>query len=136
MHKAPRTPSRTASIGKAELEVLLFIHEHHPATVRQVADHFAKSRGLVRSPPCLNVMARLCKKGFLARKKNVGVFYYSPKIHRGKLLRDLVGNFVREMLGGSVTPFVAYLAERRSPMNSSPSSKKSWRSTGQRQEKP
>lgn len=88
----------------------MFIHEHHPASVRQVADHFAKSRGLVRTT-ALNVMTRLCKKGFLVRKKIEGLFYYSPKVQRTALLRDLVGNFVREMLGGSVSPFVAYLAE-------------------------
>ena len=102
-------PPRNATIGKAELEVLTFIHHHHPATVRQVADHFAQSRGLVRTT-ALNVMTRLCKKGFLARKKTDGIFFYSPKIPEQKLLRDLVGDFIHQMLGGSVAPFLAYLA--------------------------
>jgi len=103
-------PSSSATIGRAELEVLTFIHDHHPATLRQVADHFAQSRGLVRTT-ALNVMTRLCKKGFLVRKKIDGVFLYSPKIPQQKLLRDLVGDFIQQMLGGSVDPFLAYLAD-------------------------
>jgi predicted transcriptional regulator len=97
-------------IGKAELEILEFIHQHHPATVRQVADHLAASRGLVRTT-ALNVMNRLVLKGFLVRKKIDGVFQYSPRLARGTLFRNLIRDFVSQTLGGSVSPFVAYLAD-------------------------
>ncbi len=109
MSRSPKS-SRTASIGRAELEILNFICDHHPATVRQVADHLAQSRGLVRTT-ALNVISRLCRKGFLARKKTGGIYFYSPKIPQKKLLRDLVGDFIHQMLGGSLDPFVAYLAD-------------------------
>ncbi len=102
--------SVSATIGKAELEILEFIHGHHPATVRQVADHLAASRGLVRTT-ALNVMNRLVQKGFLVRKKVDGVFEYSPRVARGALFRKLIGDFVAQTLGGSVSPFVAYLAD-------------------------
>ena len=100
---------RAPGIGKGELEVLNFIHEHHPVTVREVADHLARSRGLVRTT-ALNVMSRLVQKGFLTRRQVDGVFQYAPRIARGKMLRDLVRDFVDEALGGSVSPFVAYLS--------------------------
>ncbi|HVT79443.1 MAG TPA: BlaI/MecI/CopY family transcriptional regulator [Phycisphaerae bacterium] len=109
MSKSPRNP-KSPGIGKAELEILEFIHDHHPATVREVADHLAQSRGLVRTT-ALNVMNRLVQKGFLTRKKTDGIFQYSPRLPRGTLFRNLIRDFVSETLGGSVSPFVAYLAD-------------------------
>jgi predicted transcriptional regulator len=109
MSKSPRNP-KSPGIGKAELEILEFIHDHHPATVREVADHLAQSRGLVRTT-ALNVMNRLVQKGFLTRKKTDGIFQYSPRLARGTLFRNLIRDFVSETLGGSVSPFVAYLAD-------------------------
>ena len=98
------------SIGRAELEVLNFVQDHHPVTVREVADHFAHTKGNVRTT-VLNVMQRLVRKGYLSRKKEEGVFRYSPRVAKGQVLRGLVGEFVEKALGGSLSPFVAYLAE-------------------------
>jgi predicted transcriptional regulator len=39
------------------------------------------------------------------------VYRYSPKIPTHNLLRGLVRNFVDTTLGGSVSPFVAFLSE-------------------------
>jgi predicted transcriptional regulator len=58
-------------------------------------------------------MERLRKKGYLRRKKREGVFEYSPTLSRTDLLRNLVRDFVQKTLGGSVSPFVAFLAEER-----------------------
>jgi predicted transcriptional regulator len=96
------------NIGEGELEVLRFIHDHHPVTVREVADHFAARKGHVRTT-ILNVMERLRKKGFLTRKKSGGSFCYSPRERKADLFHSLVDQFVRGSLGGSVSPFVAYL---------------------------
>ena len=109
MRKSSRT-SRVPGIGKGELEILHYIHEHHPATVRQVADHLAQSRGLVRTT-ALNVMNRLMEKGFLTRKRVEGVYQYAPRQAPAKLFRGLIRDFVAQALGGSVAPFVAYLAD-------------------------
>lgn len=102
---------RKSTIGKAELEILRFIHDRSRggATVRDVADHFAKTHGHVRTT-VLNVMTRLWEKGFLARRKVGGVFTYAARESKGELLRRLVRDFVEGALGGSASPFVAYLA--------------------------
>ncbi|HZL36642.1 MAG TPA: BlaI/MecI/CopY family transcriptional regulator [Tepidisphaeraceae bacterium] len=102
--------AREKSIGRAELEVLQFINDRHPATVREVADHFADTRGHVRTT-ALNVMRRLCDKRYLTRRKAGGVYRYKPRLSKGQLLRSLIHNFVAGALGGSLSPFVAYLAE-------------------------
>lgn len=97
-------------IGQAELEVLRFIQENHPATVRQVAEHFSKTKGHVRTT-ILNVMMRLVHKKYLVRRKEDGIYRYSPRQNAAELLRGLVSDFVDRALGGSPSPFVAYLAE-------------------------
>ncbi len=99
-----------ASIGRAELEILRFVTDHHPVTVREVASHAAETKGLARTT-VLTVMERLRRKGCLTRKKVGAVYRYSPKLPKGKLLRDLTEDFVQRVLEGSVSPFVAYLAE-------------------------
>src|SRR5688500_7033169 len=96
------------NIGRAELEVLRYVAEHHPVSVREVAAHAAKTRGHVRTT-VLNVMERLRKKGYLNRRKIDGIFRYAPSVPKSDLFRNLVRDFVEKTLGGSVSPFMAYL---------------------------
>jgi len=103
------TACKEQKVGRAELEVLHYVQEHHPVTVRDVAEQFAETHGLVRTT-ILNVMERLRKKGFLTRRKVEGVFKYEPRIGKADLLRSLVRDFVENTLGGSLSPFAAYLA--------------------------
>ncbi len=105
-----KKPMSLPSIGRAEMDVLHYVIKEHPVTIRQVADHFTKTQGLARTT-ILNVMERLRKKGFLSREEVAGVFHYKPEHAKGDLLRNMVGDFIHRFLGGSVSPFVAYLAE-------------------------
>jgi len=101
---------RPRTIGRAELEILNYIHDHHPASVRQVAEHVSATKGHTRTT-VLNVMARLSRKGYLSRRRIDGVYQYSPRVPKADLLRRLVGEFVDKALGGSLSPFVAYLGQ-------------------------
>ena len=87
-----------------------WVTDHHPVTVRQVADQLGQTKGVVRTT-VLNVMSRLVAKGYLTRKKAQGVFVYEPRVPKAQLLRTLVRDFVDKALGGSVSPFMMYLAE-------------------------
>jgi predicted transcriptional regulator len=70
----------------------------------------SETKGHVRTT-VLNVMTRLVRKRYLVRRKQDGVYVYAPRVPAGQLLRTLVGEFVDKALGGSPSPFVAYLAE-------------------------
>jgi predicted transcriptional regulator len=96
------------NIGRAEMDILRYIADHHPASVRDVAEHLSATKGQVRTT-ALNVMERLRQKGYLKRRRSNGVFQYSPSLPTAELLRSLVREFVHRTLGGSVSPFVAYL---------------------------
>jgi len=94
----------------AEWEVLQYIVEHHPLTVREVAAQFAPTHGYARTT-VLTMMERLREKGYLTRGKVGGVNRYSPSEPKTDLLQGLVRDFVQKALGGSVSPFVAYLGK-------------------------
>lgn len=99
-------------LGEAELEVLRFVSDRDGTTVREAAEHFAAERGLARTT-VLTMMERLRKKGFLTREGGEGGFRYRPSQSKSTMLRGLVGDFVERTLGGSMQPFVAYLAEKK-----------------------
>ena len=104
---------RTAIIGQVELELLRYITEHHPITVREVAEHVARTKGRARTT-VLTEMERLRKKGYLTRCKVDGIYQYSPSMPKEKLMQTLVSDFVEKVLEGSLSPFVTYLSEAES----------------------
>jgi predicted transcriptional regulator len=113
-------PSREP-LGHLELDVLQYVSDHHPISVRDVAAHFAETSGQARTT-LLTVMERLRAKGHLTRRKVAGRHHYTPTVPKAELLSRMVGDFVDEVLGGSVSPFVAYLSQ--SPLLSAEESRK------------
>src|SRR5262245_62029218 len=101
--------ARRKGIGRSELEVLRYVADHHPVTVREVAEHFAATKGQARTT-ALTVMERLRQKGYLTRSQAEGVYQYSPSEPKAELLGHLVRDFVETALGGSLSPFMAYLS--------------------------
>jgi predicted transcriptional regulator len=108
--------SENPTLGEQELELLRFVTDHAPISVRDAAIQYGEPRGLARTT-VLTVMERLRKKGFLVRRRDVRNFEYTPVQGKPQVLRNLVGDFVDKMLGGSLAPFVSYLAESRDLTN-------------------
>jgi predicted transcriptional regulator len=99
------------SIGDQELALLHYLAEHEPASVGEVAAGFGEAHGLARST-VLTMMERLRAKGYLKRRQAQGVYRYSTATGTGEVMRRAVGSFVENTLRGSVSPFVAWMAER------------------------
>ena len=102
---------RLKSIGDQELALLRFIGERGQATVAQAVEGFGRPRGLARST-VLTMMERLRKKGHLSRRQSEGSYQYLTRTTPGAAVRQAVQSFVDKTLGGSIAPFVAYVAER------------------------
>jgi predicted transcriptional regulator len=98
------------SIGDQELALLRYVAEQGGATVGEAAEGFGAPRNLARST-VLTMMERLRAKGYLGRRQAEGVFRYAARKSDGALLHGVVKDFVDRTLGGSVSPFVAYLTE-------------------------
>jgi len=102
---------RTVTTGDREFEFLRWIAQTGTITVGEATETYGTQHGLSRST-VQTMLERLHEKGHLARRRIRGVFHYSSPIGAAELLRQRVGRFVDRALGGSVAPFVAYLAEQ------------------------
>ena len=102
---------RKPSIGRSESDVLRFIAERGGASVTEVGGYLAATKGQTRNT-ALNMMERLRQKGFLNRRKVLGIYCYTASEAKGRIFEGFVEDFVDGILGGSVTPLVAYLGTR------------------------
>ena len=100
----------TERLGELELAVLRYITDRGPTSVGEAAEGFGAPRSLARTT-IQTVMERLRHKGFLVREACTDVFRYAAPKAKEDVLRGLVRYFVQKTLNGSVTPFMAYLAE-------------------------
>ena len=100
-----------SSIGDQELALLRYLAAHEPVSVGEVAAGFGEAHGLARST-VLTMMERLRAKGYLRRRQAQGIYRYSTATGPGEAMRHAVGSFVQNTLRGSVSPFVAWMAER------------------------
>src|SRR5262245_12118026 len=99
--------------GAREFALLTFIADRADrggVTVGEAAEGFGATNGLSRST-VLTMMERLRKKRRLTRRRVSGVFRYTSPRSRGEVLREAVESFVDRTLGGSLSPFVAYLTD-------------------------
>lgn len=92
--------------------MLNYVAEKGPITVREVADTLGVDLG-VGLTTIQQMMDRLRKKGLLERQKASGPFRYRAVREQGEVMQSVIGRFVSETLGGSVSPFVRYLSEAR-----------------------
>ena len=105
------THAKLPQLGEQELELLRFVSDHAPVSVRDAATLFGEPNGLARTT-VLTMMERLRKKDFLVRSHiSGGTYQYSPVVAKSQLMHDLVRNFVERTLGGSLDPLVSYLAD-------------------------
>lgn len=102
--------NKPPTLGDQELALLRYVTDHAPITVREVAEQFGETHSLARTT-ILTMMERLRKKNFLTRRKDEGAFQYLPTVAKTELMQTLVHDFVEKTLGGSLSPFVAYLSE-------------------------
>jgi predicted transcriptional regulator len=99
-------------VGEQELRILKDLVERGPGSVGELHARYGEPLGLARST-VLTMMERLRRKGYLTRRMDQGIYRYETRGGE-QLLSGLVGRFVDKALGGSLSPFAAYLSERAS----------------------
>ncbi len=99
-----------STVGEQELALLRHIADCGAVTVGEAVEAFGSSHGLARST-VLTMMERLRRKGHLSRRLQDGIYRYRARKSSAELLKGAVRRFVERNLGGSVTPFLAYLSE-------------------------
>jgi len=104
------TETTRGTLGDRELALLRWIAERGGATVGEAAESYGEPKGLARST-VLTMMERLRGKRHLERRRVEGVYRYTSPASTRELMRGVVASFVESTLGGSLTPFTAYLAD-------------------------
>ena len=99
-----------ASLGEFEFHVLRLVWQHQPCTERQISDLVMQKRAVARTT-ILKTMQRLQAKGILVRVPGDPPIRFRAAVEENRMVPDLVGGFVERMLGGSLGPLVAYLAD-------------------------
>lgn len=99
-------------IGEAEMRLLSFLAERGATTVREAWEEYGQAQGYVRTT-VQQMMERLRKKELLTRAPGPGGWRYAATSPKAGILKGAVDRFVRESLGGSLSPFVQYLSEAR-----------------------
>lgn len=98
------------TIGEQELALLRHIADRGGLSVAEAVESFGAERNLARST-VLTMMERLRRKGHLGRRLAGGIYRYRATTTSADLLKRAVGRFVERNLGGSLSPFLAYLSE-------------------------
>lgn len=105
------------SLGAQETELIRFISNHQTSlSAKDIVKLFGESHGLARTT-VLTMLERLRKKGYLVRTEIEGIYHYQSPVSKGEFLRDIVQNFVKTTLEGSLSPFVAYLTQEAESIN-------------------
>ena len=99
-----------APVGQ-ELECLTHVAQHGPLSAAAVVEGFGAPRRLARTT-VLTVLERLRRKRLVGRRREGGVYVYRVLQPHDEVLRGTVGQFVERALGGSLSPFAAYLTGR------------------------
>jgi predicted transcriptional regulator len=101
---------KNMGLGDQELKLWRFVAQSGPLSVGEAAERFGAAEGLARST-ILTVMERLRAKRYLVRRREGGVYKYASARPYRDVLKDVVDSFVDTALAGSLSPFVAYLAD-------------------------
>ena len=99
------------TLGDQELALLRYVSEHGPITTGEASTKYGEPNGLARST-VETVLARLYKKGYLARIQSEGVFRYQATMEQQEVMGGLVEQFVEKTLGGSMVPLVSYFVRQ------------------------
>jgi len=97
-------------VGAIELRLLEHCSQTGPTSVREAAESFGRDHEIGLTT-VQQMMERLRKKQLLRRDRVDGIWIYRVVESREKMLKEVVKDFVDRTLGGSLEPFMLYLAD-------------------------
>jgi len=95
-----------------QLEIMQEIWDRGETTVSEVWESLLSQRQVARNT-ILTLMDRLTQKGWLKRRVDSGVHYYSATTARKKTLGNMVNQLIEKAFGGSSEDMVLTLLESR-----------------------
>jgi BlaI family transcriptional regulator, penicillinase repressor len=93
-----------------ELEIMKIIWELGPTTVRDVYETLLKTRKVAYTT-VMTMMKILETKGYLKKSQAERAYVYRPAQPQGKVVGDMVRDFVNRVFNGSAQPLLAHLVK-------------------------
>ena len=110
MGRSETNPPR--SLSDSEWEVMKVLWEHGPLAARDVYAHLSDAQpwaqGTVKT-----LLRRMVQKGWLSYRRVGNSFLYRSAAPRKKGLHSAIKQFSDRVLGGALSPLVAYYAEEK-----------------------
>jgi BlaI family transcriptional regulator, penicillinase repressor len=91
-----------------ELEIMKIVWKLGPTTVRDVYETLLKTRKVAYTT-VMTMMKILETKGYLKKSQAERAYVYRPAQPQGKVVGDMVRDFVNRVFNGSAQPLLAHL---------------------------
>ena len=102
--------AKRPALAKSELEVARIVWRLGEATVRQVLDALPPKRGLDFAT-VQTYLRRLASKGYLRVRQQGRTNVYASSVEPGRVLRELIDDFVDRVFDGETLPLVQHLIQ-------------------------
>jgi len=102
--------AKRPSLAKSELEIARIVWRLGEATVRQVLDALPAKRGLDFAT-VQTYLRRLESKGYLRVRQQGRTNVYSSCVEPGRVLREVVDDFITRVFDGESMPLVQHLIQ-------------------------
>ena len=97
-------------LSNAEWEVMQIVWQNGPLALGDIYAALGNTHKWAY-PTVKTLVRRMAKKGWLEHERVGSSFLYRAAVARTKAVRSAVREFSRRVLGGVLSPFVAYYAE-------------------------
>ena len=99
-------------LPQGEFEVMDALWDKGEATVKEVLSALSRGRKLAYTTVA-TLLNRLRDKGYVAAEERNFAYVYRPLVAREQVVRRKLDDLVQRVLGGSMGPLAAYIAERK-----------------------
>jgi BlaI family transcriptional regulator, penicillinase repressor len=97
-------------LPQAEFDVMEVLWDKDRATVKEIHSALSRKRKLAYTTVA-TLLTRLREKGYVAAEAENFAYVFSPLIKRENVVHRKLDDLVKRVLGGSLAPLAAYIAE-------------------------
>lgn len=104
--------SKKGTLTDQELEIMKVVWERENATVRDVYEELLRHRKIAYTT-VMTMMGILEQKGHLKKSSSQRAYVYRPAQPKGKVVGNMVQDFVKRVFDGSAQPLLVHLVENK-----------------------
>lgn len=106
----PKTSGSRMVLGDLEADIMDYMWQHSPATVREVKEHLAGKRKLAYTT-VMTVMSRLVDKGMLSHEERGRSYLYSPTQTFEEFRTRTMDSIFNGLISGFGEPVLSHFVE-------------------------